>query len=181
MTVTETMQSPRPMPASTMPVGWLWLVLGAVIVLAFAIGGYKVGRDSARSEIEAATKAKDGVIVESLRLKAQQTELTGKMAVLQRELAAAKAARDAVMPPEGTFEIARNQSKVVADGRLTIGLIGAGTIDRATINLNGKQQMVSAGDVVDVALDPPKSCQVRIWSLDMLKMLVSATCAESKG
>ena len=48
----------------------------------------------------------------------------------------------------------------VADGRLTIGLVGSPTNESVNININGKQQKAVSGDVIHIALDSLTSCQV---------------------
>ena len=70
---------------------------------------------------------------------------------------------------------------IVAGGRLTIGLVGSPTNDSVNININGKQQSVATGDVVNIALDPPTTCQVRVQSFDMFRVVLGASCAAAQG
>jgi hypothetical protein len=84
------------------------------------------------------------------------------------------------MPSENTYGVSPNQSLIVADGHLTVGLIGAPANQSVNININGKQRPAAAGDVIDVAPDPSTSCQVRLQSFDMFKAIITATCTAMK-
>jgi hypothetical protein len=74
-----------------------------------------------------------------------------------------------------------NQSLIVADGRLTIGLIGPPTNESLNININGKHQSAATGDVINIALEPPITCQVKVQSFDMFKAVLTASCAGAKA
>jgi hypothetical protein len=84
------------------------------------------------------------------------------------------------MPSENTYNISPNQSIIVADGHLTVGLIGAPTNEGVNININGKQHSAAAGNVIDVALDPSMTCQVGVQSFDAFKAVLTASCATVK-
>jgi hypothetical protein len=68
----------------------------------------------------------------------------------------------------------------VANGRLTIGLVGPPTNESINVNVNGKHQSAATGDVVNIALEPPTTCQVRVQSFDMFKAIFAASCAGAK-
>jgi hypothetical protein len=84
------------------------------------------------------------------------------------------------MPGKDTYRINPNESVVVGDGRLTLGLVGLPTTDGVTINVNGKQYTVAAGAVIDVADDPSAPCKMAVQSFDMFKATVTASCSEPK-
>jgi ribosomal protein L21 len=69
---------------------------------------------------------------------------------------------------------------VVGNGRLTLGLVGVPTSDGVTINVNGKQYTVAAGDVIRVADDASAACKVAVQSFDMFNATVTASCSEPK-
>ncbi len=46
---------------------------------------------------------------------------------------------------QNTYNIVPNQTLVVADGHLTVGLIGSPGNEGVTLNINGKEQTVAAG------------------------------------
>ena len=85
------------------------------------------------------------------------------------------------MPSANTYNISPNQSLIVADGHLTIGLIGSPGNESVTLAINGKQQTVSAGQVITVAPDPSTNCQVQVQSFDMFKAVLTASCAAAKA
>ena len=63
---------------------------------------------------------------------------------------------------------------------MTIGLIGLPANDSVNVNINGKPQKMTTGDVVHVALDASTNCQVGVQSFDMFKALLTASCASAK-
>ena len=85
------------------------------------------------------------------------------------------------MPSLNVYDINPNQSLIVADGRLTIGLIGSPGNDDINLNVNGKQQKVAAGDVIRLSPDASTACQVQIQSFDMFKAVFVASCAAAKS
>lgn len=114
---------------------------------------------------------------ENRELKSRIADLEEKLEALQTKLASVQAALNAIMPAENTFSVSPNQSVIVAGGHLTVGLIGTPTIQGVNINVNGKQQSVVAGDIINIALDASTSCQVRVQSFDMFKAVITASCA----
>jgi len=118
------------------------------------------------------------------------TDLTTKnlnlqvnLGALQAKLNGVQAALDAIMPSANKYQIGSNESLIVADGHLTIGLVGLplwnNTVD---LNINGKPYLASAGDVINVTIDPSMNCRVKVMSFDVLsaQAVVNATCAETK-
>ena len=106
---------------------------------------------------------------------------TPTLTALRAELSSTKAALDAIMPSQNTYNINPNQSLLAADGRLTIGMIGSPGNDGINLNVNGKQQKVAAGDVIRVSPDPSTACQVQLQSFDMFKAVLVASCAATKS
>ena len=73
-------------------------------------------------------------------------------------------------------DMTTNQSLIVANGRMTIGLVGAPTNQNITVNINGRPEVLASGDVVEVAVNPSTTCHVRVQAFDMFKALITATC-----
>jgi hypothetical protein len=96
---------------------------------------------------------------------------------LQTRLNHVQGVLDEIVPSEDIYVMRPNQSLVVAGGRVTVGLVGSPTIQGVNINVNGKQQLVNAGDIVRVNLDETRTCQVTVQSFDMFKVVLHATCA----
>ena len=106
---------------------------------------------------------------------------TPTLTALRAELSTTKAALDAITPSLNIYNINPNQSLIVADGRLTIGMIGSPANEGIDLNVNGKQQKVAAGDVIRVSPDPSTACQVQLQSFDMFKAVLVASCAPAKS
>jgi hypothetical protein len=85
------------------------------------------------------------------------------------------------VPTDDTYVIKPNQSLIVAGGRLTVGLVGSPSNESVNININGQRQTVAPGDIIDVAVDPPATCQVRVQSFDMFKAILSAMCGAARS
>lgn len=156
------------------------IVVGLLLIAGVGIGGHIYGRQLARSD----TQERDSAILElrseTQKLDALINEQTGKLAALQTKLASVQAALDAIMPSQNTYVIQPNQSLIVADGRLTVGLVGPPTNEGITININGKQRSATAGDVIRIAADASTNCQVGIQSFDMFRATVTASCTAPK-
>ena len=156
------------------------IIVAALLVAGVGIGGHIYGRQLARGD----TQERDTAIIELRadvqKLEAQINEQNGQLAALQTKLTSVQALLNAIMPSENTYNILPNQSLIVGDGHLTVGLIGPPTNDGIKININGKQQSAAAGDVFRLAPDSSTACQLQIVSFDMFKAVVTASCASPK-
>jgi hypothetical protein len=70
---------------------------------------------------------------------------------------------------------------IVADGKITVGLIGSPANESIMLNVNGKQLAAAAGQVIPAGLDSSANCRVAVQSFDMFKAVLTATCAPTKG
>jgi hypothetical protein len=132
--------------------------------------GAMLDRDSAIRQLE----------VESQRLQLEKSDQNAELTIQQDRVAQLQAQLDKVIPSQDRYSINPNQSLLVAGGHLTIGLIGSPQSNGIDININGKQQFVSVGDVIHVSPDPSTSCDVQIQSFDMFKAQFTASCAGAK-
>jgi hypothetical protein len=187
--VAKTTDSDRSVPKRPTVWGWLlparwgWfrvISIGFLFMLGGLAWGYLFGRDLANRPLANATQLIRQLQPENQRLKTQIAALNSTIASLQARLNGIQAALDAVLPAENTYRISPNQSVIVADGRLTIGLIGSPTNQNVAININGKRHTAASGDVFDIASDPSTTCQVRVQSFDMFKATVTASCTAVK-
>jgi len=154
--------------------------VAAILILGVAIGSHIYGRMVAARDV----LARDATIQE-LQSDIQKLELelygqNGRLVELQSKFMTVQATLGAIQPAENTYNIDPNQARIVAGGRLTIGLVGSPTNEGINININGKQHPAAAGDVIHVALDPSTNCQVGVQSFDMFKAVLTAWCAEVK-
>jgi hypothetical protein len=158
----------------------LLIRFGLAVLLLGGILGYVLGRVNAHRDIVEARALNQQIMAESQGLKRQITEQNANLAALQAKIVGVQAVLEAIVPAEHTYNVSPNQSLIVADGRLTIGLIGSPTNQGVMINVNGKQQLVAAGDIIKVAIDPSTTCQVEVQSFDLFKALLTATCPAAK-
>jgi hypothetical protein len=152
------------------------LVACIAVVLGAFVGGHLYGRYLASREERGQENAIEELRADSQKLKTHADDLSAQITQLQGRLAAARATVDLITPAKDTYNFEPNQTRVVADGRLTVGLVGSPGNDNVTLNINGKQQTVSAGQVLNVEAN----CQVSLQSFDMFKAVVTASCAGQK-
>src|SRR5262249_12789297 len=72
-------------------------------------------------------------------LNARLADQTSQLRALQAKLESVQAALDAIIPSRNTYNFSPNQSMILAEGRLTVGLVGPPTNERVNVNINGKQ------------------------------------------
>jgi cell division protein FtsB len=156
-----------------------FVTITAVIVALLGIlaGGHIYGRYLANRELAGRENAIEHLQTESQDLKRRNDDFSAQVTDLQTKLDKAEAALKAIMPSENTYNINPNQTLIVADGRITVGLIGSPGNDNVTLDVNGKQQSVAAGQVVAV----PPNCQVVVQSFDMFGAVLTAACAGAKA
>jgi hypothetical protein len=155
-----------------------YLVAAAIIgvILGSLVGGHLYGRYLSSRETRGRDNAIEELRVQNQKLKTQGDDLSAQITQLQTKLANALAAVEAIVPSKNTYNFDPNQTRIVADGHLTIGLIGSPGNDNVTLNINSKQQTAAAGQVINVAPD----CQVGVQSFDMFKAVLTASCASQK-
>jgi hypothetical protein len=152
-------------------------IIAIVVIL---VGGHLYGRYLASRDLG----GRDNVI-EQLRAESQQQkrnidQKSAQLTQMQAQLDKTKAQLEAIMPAKDTYNIMPNQTLIVADGRVTVGLIGSPSNESVLINVNGKQQAAAAGQVIAAGSDPSANCQVAVQSFDMFKAVLTATCAGAK-
>jgi hypothetical protein len=154
---------------------------GVVLVLLVMVSGYFWGRQFNSRDIQQRDAAILQLQSDGQRLAADIADQNATLTAVRAELSTTKAALDAIMPSLNVYNINPNQSLIVAEGRLTIGLIGSPGNEGINLNVNGKQQKVAAGDVIRVSPDPSTACQVQIQSFDMFRAVLVASCAAAKS
>lgn len=155
-------------------------LVALTLILVAAIGGYVLGLNIAYRDLAASRQLVSQLQTESQKLKKQVGDQASQVTTLQQQLAAVQSAMHAMKPAKDTYEIKPNQSLVIADGHLTLGLIGSPANDSVSLNINGKVHNVATGDVITVSPDPAMNCHVDIQSFDMFKVTLVAACGAAK-
>lgn len=141
-----------------------------------AVSVYLLGLELAYREMADVKRQTLQLQAENERLKRQIVQQEANLIAAQAKINGVQAALDEIMPSQNTYVISPNQSMLIADGRLSVGLIGTPTNESVTMNINGKRQSASTGDVVTIAIDPSTTCRLRVGSFDMFKATVTALC-----
>lgn len=151
-----------------------------VLVVGVLFGIYRFGRAMGDREVRVSNSTIQQLRTESQKISTQNTKQTATITDLQANLKKVQAKLDSILPSENTYNIVPNQSLIVADGHLHVGLIGSPANQNVNINVNGKPYSVPAGDTIDIAPDEFTVCQVTVQSFDMFKAVLHATCAAAK-
>jgi hypothetical protein len=179
MTVADRMGSPRRnLFDDSRFVSVVACIVAIVVIL---VGGHLYGRYLAAKDLG----GRDNVI-EQLRAESQQQkrnidQKSAQLTEMQVKLDRTNAQLESIMPTKNTYNIIPNQTLLVADGRMSVGLVGSPGNESVLLNVNGKQQAVAAGQVITVGSDPSANCQVAVQSFDMFKAVLTALCAGAKG
>jgi hypothetical protein len=157
------------------------IVAFIIIVIGILIGGHLYGRyltsiDSAEREAQ----------LEQLRAESQKQkrDIDGKsqqLTNLQAQLAKTQAALNAIMPSANTYIINPNQTLILGDGHLVVGMVGPPGNDSVLLNINGKAQTLAVGQTVSLAPDPATKCQLNLQSFDVFKAVLVASCDAAKA
>lgn len=153
------------------------LLIETLLILGVALVGHITGRELARRQL-----AQRDLTIQQLREERQQVsaelnQRAERILTLQTRLNHVQGVLDEIVPSDNIYVMRPNQSLVVAGGRVTVGLIGSPSIRGVNINVNGKQHLVNAGDVIAVNFDEARTCHVTVQSYDMFKVILHATCA----
>lgn len=158
-------------------------VIAAACVIAIAcilVGGHFYGRYLSARDLGGRDNAIEQLRSQNQSMKRQLDSKTAQATELDAKLKKIQATLDSIMPSVNRYNIQPNQSLVVGDGHLTVGLIGAPGNESITLNINGKDQSFGAGQVAKVTPDAATSCQVQVQSFDMFKAVLLASCSGAK-
>ena len=184
--MTET-TAERPVPRSPQPSSfpvasgewWPWTVR-AIVIFIIALGCYTLGRHSSAHAIEDYQTRNAQLSSDNGRLASDNKNQALQITNLQDQLKSAQGELNDILRPARNFEIRANESEPVSIGQLIIGLVGTPKNESVDLNINGKQQSVAAGDVVNLEL--PITCRIQVMSFDVLKSsaAVNTVCAATK-
>ena len=158
----------------------LVILASVLLLLGSTIVGYLFGRDLARRPLNDALQLVQQLQPEVQKLRTTIDKQSTSIISLQTKLKRAETAMHAMKPAENTYNINANQSLTIADGKLTVGLVGAPTINGITLNINNKQHHAVTGDMFEVMPDPATKCSIKVQSFDMFDTRVNARCAKAK-
>jgi len=151
-----------------------------ISILVILVGGHLYGRWLSARDLGGRDNAIEQLRAENQKMKRQLDTKSAQATQLQTKLDQVQASLDAIMPSANTYNISPNQSLVVGNGRLTVGMVGAPGNEGVTLNINGKEQTVAAGQMVHEAPDASTDCTVQVQSFDMFKAVLVATCGGAK-
>ena len=160
------------------------LVLAAAFVIV-CLGSLIVGHLYGRYLASLDSTGRENAIAE-LRAQAQKAKTksdsqAAELTAMEGKLKSTQAILDSIMPSANTYTINPNQTLIIGDGHLSVGLIGAPGNDSILLNVNGKQQSVAAGQTIGVTPDPATQCQLSVQSFDVFKATLVATCSGVKA
>jgi hypothetical protein len=154
----------------------IWVIVGIMTIVG-ALFGFEYRAFVDRADMIDSNSRVIETRNENRGLKANVTELNKKIEALQSKLASEQAALEAIVPSKNAYNLFPNKSVIAADGHLSLGLVGPPTNEGITLNVNGTQHSVSAGEVINTSPDRTTDCEIRIQSFDSFKALVTALCA----
>jgi hypothetical protein len=154
------------------------LLIETLLILGVALIGHITGRELARRQL-----AQRELTIQQLREERQQVSAelnlrADRILTLQTRLNHVQGVLDGIVPSENIYVVLPNQSLIVAGGGVTVGLMGAPTIQGVNVNVNGQRYLAAAGDVITAKVSDSRTCRVTIQSFDMFKAVLHATCAE---
>ena len=157
------------------------IVVAIIIIVGIVVGGHLYGRYLSSIDLAEREAQLEQLRAESQKQKRDIDGKSQQLTILQGKLTKTQAALDAIMPSANTYNINPNQTLILGDGHLMVGLVGPPANDSVVLNINGKTLQVAAGQTLSIAPDPATKCQLNLQSFDVFKAVVVATCAAAKA
>jgi hypothetical protein len=146
--------------------------------LGILIGGHLYGRYLGSFNSTSTDNTITELISQGQKEKRKSDSLSAELTTMGIKLQNAQATLDSIMPAPNTYTIKPNQTLIVGDGHLPVGMVGPPGNDAIMLNVNGKQQPLAAGQTINVAADDPATeCQLSVQSFDVFKATLVATCS----
>jgi cell division protein FtsB len=152
-----------------------------IIIVGIIIGGHLYGRYLSSIDVADREAQLEQLRAESQKQKRDIDSKSQQLTTLQDKLTKTQAALDAIMPSAHTYTINPNQTLILGDGHLIVGLVGPPGNDSVLLSVNGKQQSVGAGQTLSISPDPATKCQINVQSFDVFRVVVVATCTAAKA
>lgn len=161
--------------------GTFFILAACVIcILCILVGGHLYGRYLSARDLGGRDNAIEQLVAQNQKLKRQLDDKSAQVTQLQTKLDQVEATLKAIMPAGDTYNVSPNQSVVVGNGHLTVGLVGSPGNEGVTLNINGKDQTVAAGQLISVNPDASTACRVQVQSFDLFKAVLVASCSGAK-
>jgi len=153
---------------------WLASVVVLVVVAICAFGAGEASRtyvvNDKLQQIDKLQKD-NGVLRTAVQHERDENKsLADKLAATDNQL------REAFNPYR-TIDLNVNDTTSVSTGSFTLGLVGPPANENVSINVNGTQRTVAAGDSIDVGIS---NCRVQVKSFDMFKVTLLTSCPPMK-
>ncbi len=157
------------------------VLVAVIIIVGILIGGHLYGRYLSSIDLAEREAQIEQLRAESQKQKRDIDSKSAQLTALQDKLTKTQAALNAIMPSANTYNINPNQTLIVGDGHLMVGLVGPPANNSVVLNINGKTQSVAAGEALSISPDPATKCQVNVQSFDVFRAVVVATCTAAKA
>ena len=157
------------------------ILIAIIIIVGSLIGGHLYGRYLSSIDLAEREAQIEQLRAESQKQKRDIDSKSQQLTALQDKLTKTQAALDAIMPSAHTYNINPNQTLILGDGHLTVGMVGSPANDSVLLNVNGKSQTLAAGQTLSIAPDPATQCRINLQSFDVFKAVIVATCAAAKA
>jgi hypothetical protein len=152
-----------------------------IMCLGILIGGHLYGRYVGSFVSPGLDDTMTRLRVEAQKAKRKSDSQSAELTTTEIELKAIQGTLDSVMPSPNTYTIKPNQTLIVGDGHLPVGMVGPPGNDAIVLNVNGKQQSLAAGQTIEIAPDPAIQCQLTVQSFDVFKARLVAACSGPKA
>jgi hypothetical protein len=157
------------------------ILVAIIIIVGILIGGHLYGRYLSSIDLAEREAQIEQLRAESQKQKRDIDSKSQQLTALQDKLTKTQAALDAIMPSAHTYNLNPNQTLILGDGHLTVGMVGPPANDSVVLNINGKSQTVAAGQTLSINPDPATQCLINVQSFDVFRAVVVATCAAAKA
>lgn len=151
------------------------------IIIGILIGGRLYGKYLSSMDVAERVAQIEQLRAESQKQKRDIDSKSTQLTALQDKLTKTQAALDAITPSANTYNINPNQTLILGDGHLVVGLVGPPANDSVLLNVNGKTQSMAAGQTLSITPDPATKCQINLQSFDVFRAVVVATCTAAKA
>ena len=161
-----------------------WLVVAIAFVLmclGILIGGHLYGRYLASFNSTSTDNIITELVSQGQKQKRVDDSLSAEITAMGIKLQNAQATLDSIMPSPNTYTIMPNQTLIVGDGHLLVGMVGPPGNDATLLNVNGEQQALAAGQTINVSPDSATQCQLSVQSFDVFKATLVAVCSGPKA